>query len=92
MLTVNTSLKMLYLSHNKQMGHVGALRLISALQDDNKTLETLSLPAEFEPIEYGSILMDDVRKSGRIKFLEKTSSKVNTIAHDFTSSDVWPYE
>ena len=92
MLAVNTSLKMLCLSHNKQIGHVGALRLISALQDDNKTLETLSLPAEFEPIEYGSILMDDVRKSERIKFIEKISSKLNTIAHNFTSSDVWPYE
>ena len=61
MLTVNTSLKILRLSHNKQIGHVGALRLISALQDDNKTLETLSLPAECEPIEYGSILMDDTK-------------------------------
>ena len=39
--------------------------------DDNKTLLTLSLPAECEPIEYGSILMDDIRKSGRIEFVNK---------------------
>ncbi len=90
-LTVNTSLKMLYLSHNKQIGHVGALRLIGALQDDNKTLETLSLPAECEPIEYGSILMDDIRKSGRINFVNTTSSTSNTIAHNFTLSNIWPY-
>ena len=44
-----------YLSHNKQIGHVGAVRLISALQDDNKTLATFRLPAECEPIEYGSL-------------------------------------
>ncbi len=88
MLTVNTSLKMLYLSHNEQISHVGALRLIGALQDDNKTLETLSLPADCEPIEYGSIL---IRKSGRIEFVEKTSSVLNTIAHRFTSRDIWPY-
>ncbi len=74
MLAVNTSLKILYLSHNEQIGHVGALRLISALQDDNKTLATLGLPAECEPIEYGSILMDDIRKSGRIEFLNKEGS------------------
>ena len=92
MLTVNTSLKMLYLSHNKQIGHVGALRLISALQDDNKTLVTLSLPAECEPIEYGSFLMNKIRKSGRIEFIDKESSCWNTIAHNFTSFDVWPYK
>ena len=91
MLTVNTSLQILYLSHNKQIGHVGALRLISALQDDNKTLATLRLPAECEPFEYGSILMDNIRKSGRIEFVDKTSSVRNTIAHKFTSSDIWPY-
>ncbi len=51
MLSVNTSLKILYLSHNEQIGHVGALRLISSLQDDNKTLATLSLPAECKPNE-----------------------------------------
>ena len=91
MLTVNTSLKVLCLSHNKQMGHVGALRLISALQDDNKTLATLSLPAECEPIEYGSILMVDIRKSGRIEFIDNTISTTNTIAYKFTSLDIWPY-
>ncbi len=85
MLTVNTSLKMLYLSHNEQIGHVGALRLISALQDDNKTLATLSLPTECEPIEYGSILMDDIRMSGRIEFISITSTKWNTIAHKLSS-------
>ena len=91
MLTVNTSLQILYLSHNEQIGHVGALRLISALQDDNKTLATLSLPAECEPIEYGSILMNEIRKSGRIEFINNTSSVWNTIAHEFTSLDIWPY-
>ena len=91
MLTVNTSLKTLYLSHNKQIGHVGALRLISALQDDNKTLATLSLSAECEPIEYGSILMDDIRNSGRVEFVEKPTSVSNSIAHKFTSTDIWPY-
>ena len=91
MLTVNTSLEILYLSNNEQIGHVGALRLISALQDDNKTLATLSLPAECEPIEYGSILMDKIRKSGRIEFINNTSSVLNTIAHEFTSFDIWPY-
>ena len=92
MLTVNTSLQILYLSHNEQIGHMGALRLISALQDDNKTLATLRLPAECEPIEYGSILMDDIRKSGRIEFVEKTSSASNTIAHKFTPLEIWPYK
>ena len=91
MLTVNTSLKILYLSHNKQIGHVGALRLIDSIQDDNKTLATLRLPAECEPIEYGSILMKKVRKSGRIEFINNTSLLRNTIAHEFTSSDIWPY-
>ncbi len=91
MLTENTSLKMLYLSHSEQIGHVGALRLISALQDDNKTLATLCLPAECEPIEYGSILMNKIRKSGRIEFINNTSSVLNTIAHEFTSLDIWPY-
>ena len=93
MLTVNTSLQILYLSHNEQIGHMGALRLISALQeDDNKTLATLCLPAECEPIEYGSILMDDIRKSGRIEFVEKTSSASNTIAHKFTPLEIWPFK
>ncbi len=82
MLAVNTSLKILYLSHNEQIGHVGALRLISALQDDNKTLETLSLPAECEPSEYGSVL---IRKSERIEFINKERHCWNTIAHKFTS-------
>ncbi len=91
MLTVNTSLEILYLSHNEQIGYVGALTLISALQDDNKTLATLSLPAECEPIEYGSILMNKVRKSGRIEFIDKESSCWNTIAHHFTSLDIWPF-
>ena len=89
MLTVNTSLKMLYLSHNEHIGHVGALRLISALQDDNKTLATLSLPAKCEPIEYGSISMNKIRKSGRIEFIK--GLVLNTIAHEFTSLDIWPY-
>ncbi len=71
--------------------HVGGLKLISALQDNNKTLATLRLPAECEPIEYGSILMDDIRKSGRIEFINNTSSVWNTIAHEFASSDIWPY-
>ncbi len=88
MLTVNTSLEIL---HNEQIGHVGALTF-SALQDDNKTLATLRLPAECEPIEYGSILMDKIRKSGRIEFINNTSSVLNTIAHEFTSLDIWPYE
>ncbi|XP_064401985.1 NLR family CARD domain-containing protein 3-like [Halichondria panicea] len=92
MLTMNTSLKILYLSHNKQIGHVGALRLISALQNDNKTLAKLSLPAEYEPIEYESILMDDIRNSGRIEFINNTNLVWNTIAHEFTSFDIWPYE
>ncbi len=92
MLTVNTSLEILYLSHNEQMGHVGALRLISALQNNNKTLATLSLPTECEPIEYGLILMDDIRKSGRIEFVKKTSSVSNTIANKFTPLDIWPYK
>ncbi len=92
MLTVNTSLQILYLSHNEQIGHVGAVRLISLIQDNNKTLATLSLPAECEPIEYGSILMDDIRMSGRIEFINNTSLVPNTIAHEFTSFDIWPYE
>ncbi len=92
MLTVNTSLKILYLSYNEQIGHVGALRLIGALQDDNKTLATLRLPAECEPSEYGSILMDSIRKSGRIEFIDKTTSVFNTIARKFTSLDIWPYK
>ncbi len=92
MLTVNTSLEILYLSHNEQIGHVGALRVISALQDDNKTLAILRLPAECEPIKYGLILMDDIRKSGRIEFIENTSLASNTIVHKFTSLDIWPHE
>ncbi len=74
------------------IGHVEAVRLISALQDNNKTLATLSLPAECEPIEYGSILMDDIRKSGRIEFISKTSKTWNTIAHKLSSLDIWPYK
>ncbi len=93
MLAVNTSLKILYLSHNEQIGEVGALRLISAVQEDNKTLQKLTLPAECEPIEYGSMLMDNVRKSGRIKFIKQDQTEVNTIAHEFASSDIlWPYQ
>ncbi len=91
MLAVNTSLKILYLSHNKEMGQVGALRLIGILQQENKILQQLTLPAECEPIEYGSILMDDISKSGRIKFISKTDVGTDTIAHNFASIDVWPY-
>ncbi len=58
------------------------------IQDDNKTLATLSLPAECEPIEYGSILMDSIRKSGRIEFINNKGLLLNTIAHEFTSLDI----
>ena len=91
MLAVNTSLKKLRLSHNEEMGQVGALQLIQVLQKDNKTLQELTLPAECEPSEYRSILMSKIRKSGRIRFICKTSPTTNTVAHEFASLDVWPY-
>ena len=92
MLAVNTSLKILYLSHNEEMGQAGALQLISALEQENKTLQLLTLPAECEPIEFKSILMSKICKSGRIQFISKTTSTTDTIAHKFASLDIWPYK
>ena len=65
MLTVNTSLKVLNLAGNPAIGTEGAIKLIYALEQ-NKSLETLHLPSSCEPIEFGSVLMDDIRKSGRV--------------------------
>ena len=67
LLVVNTSLKKLDLRYNKSIGAEGAIKLIKALEHNN-TLQTLCLPPECEPIEYRSVLMDKIRKSGRVKF------------------------
>ncbi len=91
MLAVNTSLKILYLSHNQKIGQVGALRLISTLKHDNKSIEKLTLPAVCEPIEYGSMLFKKVQKRNCVEFISETSSLSNTIAHQFVPLEVWPY-
>ena len=67
MLTVNTTLKVLDLVGNLAIGTEGAIKLINAL-DQNKSLETLHLPSSCEPIEFRSVLMDDIRKSERVLF------------------------
>ena len=67
MLVVNTSLKKVDLEFNEFIGVEGAIKFLNALEHNN-TLQTLCLPAECEPVEYQSFLMDDVRKSGRIEF------------------------
>ena len=66
-LTVNTFLKVLDLSGNPAIGTEGAIKLINALEQ-NKSLEILYLPPSCEPIEFRSILMDDIRKSKRVLF------------------------
>ena len=67
MLTVNATLKVLDLVGNPAIGTEGAIKLINALEQ-NKSLETLSLPPSCEPIEFRSVLMDDIRKSERVSF------------------------
>ena len=67
MLTVNITLKVLNLCGNPDIGTEGAIKLINAL-DQNKSLETLHLPSSCEPIEFRSILMEDIRKSDRVSF------------------------
>ena len=67
MLTVNISLKVLNLVGNPAIGVEGAINLINALEQ-NKSLETLRLPPSCEPIEFRSVLMDDIRKSERVLF------------------------
>ncbi len=91
MLAVNTSLKILYLSHNEEMGQAGALQLISALEQDNKTFQQLTLPAECEPIEYGTFWMDDIRNSHRIEFISTATSITDTIACRFSAFNKWPH-
>ena len=67
--------------------------MISALDQDNKTLQLLTLPVECEPIEFNkTILMKKIRKSGRIQFVSKTTLFADTIAHTFASLDIWPYQ
>ena len=68
MLIVNNSLKKLNLELNKSIGVEGAIKFLNALEHNN-TLQTLCLPAECEPVEYQSFLMNDVRGSGRVKFV-----------------------
>ena len=65
MLTVNTTLKVLNLHGNPAIKTEGAIKLINALEQ-NKSLETLHLPSSCEPIEFRSILMDDIRNSKRV--------------------------
>ena len=67
MLTVNATLKVLNLQGNPAIGTEGAIKLINALEQ-NKYLETLRLPPSCEPIEFRSILMDDIRNSERVSF------------------------
>ena len=68
MLEVNISLKKLDISNNILIGTEGALRLINALEQ-NKTLNKLILPSECEPVEYGSILLEHIRKENRVSFI-----------------------
>ena len=68
MLTVNVSLKRLYLQQNKLIGCEGAVKLINAVES-NCCLEKISLPSSCEPIEFRTILIRNVRESGRIDFL-----------------------
>ena len=67
MLGVNTTLKKLDLCKNKLLGIDGAIKLINALEQ-NKKLKKLILSHECEPIEYGSILMEDIRRENRVFF------------------------
>ena len=67
MLTVNTTLKTIDLIGNPEIGAEGAMRLINALEQ-NKTLETLGLSSSCEPIEFRSVLMDDIRECQRVLF------------------------
>ena len=68
MLAVNSTLKELNLCRNKPMGVLGAIKLINALEQ-NKNLKKLILSLECEPIEYRSILMEDIRRENRVLFL-----------------------
>ena len=68
MLVVNTSLKILSLQLNESIGVEGAIKFLNALEHNN-TLQTLCLPAECEPVEYRSFLMDKIRKGGRVEFI-----------------------
>ena len=68
MLAINNSLKKLNLELNKSIGVEGAIKFLNALEHNN-TLQTLTLPAECEPVEYQSFLMNEVRESGRVKFV-----------------------
>ena len=67
MLEVNNTLEDLNLSNNKLIGTEGALRLIGSLEI-NKTLKELILSSECEPVEYGSIFLEHIRKD-RISFI-----------------------
>ena len=67
MLEVNNTLEELNLSDNELIGTEGALRLISSLEK-NKTLNKLILSSECQPVEYGSIFLEHIRKD-RISFI-----------------------
>ena len=67
MLVVNTSFKKLDLLFNKSIGVEGAIKFLNALEHNN-TLQTVCLPAECEPVENRSFLMNDVRERGRVNF------------------------
>ena len=77
MLTVNTSLKSLILIGNELMGTDGALRLISALEQ-NEALRKLFLPSECKPIEYESIVFMHLRDENRVVFIS-TVTWINEI-------------
>ena len=68
MLTVNICLKRLHLQQNKLIGSEGALRLINAVES-NSCLEKISLSSSCEPIEFRTILIKNIRESGRVDFL-----------------------
>lgn len=68
MLTVNTTLKELLLQGDDSIGISGAMKLINALEA-NKSLRILYLSETCEPVEYKSILMETVRKEGRVSFV-----------------------
>ena len=75
MLEVNNTLEEINLSNNKLIGTEGALRLIGSLEI-NKTLQKLILSSECEPVEYGSIVLEHIRKEDRTSFVQPNLEKV----------------
>ena len=67
MLTVNTSIKYLFLTDNKMMGTEGVIKLLISLEQ-NCSIEKLVLSRRCQPVEFGTLLMEDIRASKRVTF------------------------